>query len=1285
MLVLAALLAGGGFALAKRAGFGIFADTISISNVTVLVKKDSNPLSGAMVSVDDKTFGTGSTGQDGKVTSTLNYGSHKFQAGFPPDCNAQKTENISRATQTVNLDITCGVATPIPTVTTTSTATATKTATATVTSTPAPSGKGTLNIYVSDKSGAPLVATAGILTATGNLTGGTTDSSGFRQVKNLATPAGYRVKAQKTGYQDNVQEISLNAGETKEVRITLYKDGESTPVAATTPTVMPPPVGSTSTVVPTQFDIWIVLSAIKWDGATYDYIKGIRADLLLDGKKIGRYGVSNEKGQIDQLKVLTIQDGIYSIEFSGPGNYDYGKANFSFTKNDLTLYSGASRSIYEKYITLEEKYVQTIKIVDEKTKNPIPNAKFELEETGCGFYFSKVADSNGIIVFDNNDRNKIYAYRENQSCYQQSAVLKISAQDYISGVTVNAEILIDLINAITGKREFNAEISLNKKGAGISKNIINGSVVDEKKTKIADVKLTLLKDYLPTGSWTKSNKDGAFSFSGISPGRYMITPFHLNFCNRKGGYTPFTVNENESIELEIPITECVNATETLPRKISTEVFDKDTLAPIKDVAVYITAETGEFENGYTDYSGKLSTTIEIKSSCNAVSVEIRYPDPTDSTKTISKINKLALEKLDPESGSLSSLRNYTTAFYIESQNKIKKSDLDIKFIVVDEAGAPASGVFVDGNQGNVEFSGLTNKDGEINFARDFTAFISSFIGTPPKEVLDNILAMNYISNSGLTRFSFSGKGASETATYSCILNSDNHKTIRIQLKNIGVSDSISGCSIITPAPIPGASAGTGEVCLSYLDKIGNSLESYQNIELYQSDTENGAFLKSELQQDISNPCFSNVPLGKYYKIKVIKLDSSEIFSGIKKLENTCRINLEAQDCLAKDEIKNYGDQIYFVLSDEAKRVGDDGYYKNLAEKIKKLSKQSKSIRPLLVYFDEEMELNAYANSVPKKVCSGDNKIIENAKLIGYHPALLSWQRKNGLESGVFSVIAHEYGHQVDFANYDERLVSLFDSLKSTKETQQCVWDRIKDGYIGDAPGGFGGHPADDKMEMFATFYSDFFTNHERLYGFIKYRTVENSACQNVLKYLWQYFSENVGKYYDNDDKYFIPVGGKIGSTDYSYEQIRKGDWLQENFDKKTLKEKIAIQYQRLITPVFKTFSKTKLTGAVSEINRWVNEQLSKLGLLGDTGNVHGTITDQNGNRIADAVVQIGVKFGKTNTKGEFFISKVPSGRQKVEKIKTKNGIAQIQSPMPAFLEIKKGETKSVSITVTTLL
>lgn len=341
-LVLATLLAGGGFALAKRAGFGIFADMTSISNVTVLVKKDGSALPGAMVSVDDKTFGTGSTGADGKITGSLNYGSHKFQAGFPPDCSAQKNENIGRAAQTVDLAIICGSPTPTATSTAsptaTATATATKTATPTATSTPAPSGKGTINIFVSDKSGAPLVATTGVLNPiTGNIIGGTTDSSGFRQAKDLIAPAGYKVKAQKTGYQDSVQEVNLNSSETKEARITLYKDSEPTPT----------PTGTVEVggIIDQSSTFKLMLSLI--DAETHSEIAGVKIAVknkiwngknfiyttIREGTIMGGSGIL-----VENLPTSPTDYYGYVVEFSRPDFieeiYDFNKGNFGISLSE---------------------------------------------------------------------------------------------------------------------------------------------------------------------------------------------------------------------------------------------------------------------------------------------------------------------------------------------------------------------------------------------------------------------------------------------------------------------------------------------------------------------------------------------------------------------------------------------------------------------------------------------------------------------------------------------------------------------------------------------------------------------------------------------------------------------------------------------------------------------------------------------------------------------------------------------------------------------------------------
>jgi len=476
--------------------------------------------------------------------------------------------------------------------------------------------------------------------------------------------------------------------------------------------------------------------------------------------------------------------------------------------------------------------------------------------------------------------------------------------------------------------------------------------------------------------------------------------------------------------------------------------------------------------------------------------------------------------------------------------------------------------------------------------------------------------------------------------------------------------------------------------------MGDAYRPKPKLELWVSNTIDGNYTNTDKYLIISIGNYNEIDCyivdpSTFYKVKNIGING-EVSNPIQIKAGETKF-IDFQKCDAKMRFKDYSEDLYFIFDNEVEKSMGAEALDRLAEQIKKLKRQSKNVHPLIVDFTNTSNAGPLARGEQYRCCLGEGKIVENAYVILYAKWYLNSLIKNGNTSQIFSTIAHEYGHTVNtaFPKTTEKFGRIYSQLSRTVGTQQGVWNDIMDGHVGYEPFVLSGHPQDNANEMFASFFNAYFTNHERLYGIIMYHERDGSDEQNILKYMWQYFVENVGKVYDDDDQYFKPLGGKLGTTNYSFDQIRSGQWLEENYRSLSLIDKAELQYQRHIAPVFQTMKFSNVVDAVNKVADWLLNELTRLNMIGDAGIVKGKIIDENGSPVSYSIIQIGPAIGVTNSAGDFTIRNIPSGSIMIEQIVTKDKNDQahqrkIKNPNPRILQIKKGTSIKPTIVVQTI-
>lgn len=254
--------------------------------------------------------------------------------------------------------------------------------------------------------------------------------------------------------------------------------------------------------------------------------------------------------------------------------------------------------------------------------------------------------------------------------------------------------------------------------------------------------------------------------------------------------------------------------------------------------------------------------------------------------------------------------------------------------------------------------------------------------------------------------------------------------------------------------------------------------------------------------------------------------------SIDKLQNLCG---------ATDMIYSNQGDVTIVFENQAMQKEFSSLVPDLVATYNRLANQSKRSKPLVIFIGNlGGKINAYAHR-EKISCPAAG--VQEAWEIDLLAEFLRYMTNLGSKDTINKVLAHEYGHIVQFdlfsgsSFFARQWTMIFNDL-NRNYYGPLVFDMMTDGNAMMAPNQFGGHPWDNERELFASFFASYFMAHDRFDGIIRYHA--SGAAQNIMEYMWQLFSENVGKVYANDNKIYHPIGGKIGT----HGEIRSGAWKQ---------------------------------------------------------------------------------------------------------------------------------------------
>lgn len=921
-----------------------------------------------------------------------------------------------------------------------------------------------------------------------------------------------------------------------------------------------------------------------------------------------------------------------------------------------------------------ERELLKVLIKDKESNLPIYPAKLEILEPGLGLNIVKEADKYGVIKIFEEDREVLNSlmvdgYGERQEI--TSALLKISGDtDKYSSYAETAMFIInDIVLAPYQKNIKTKEYELSAKTEFYSRSICG--IVYSEPDYVGGAKVSLFKNGIVSGAMQTTNPNGEFCFKNVDQGQYMLRAYHKDYYDFKGNYFQFTVDGGGRINIKLflnPIGEYFNDISFYKDLTGIEDYsggdifigkitfiNRNIPKPIPGVHVKLFSNDVLLAEDESNREGALRFVTNGVGGADSYSIEVKYAGSS--------------ENFDLKAQKKSKLFIVEDILFLDNaktdQNTIKNPK--IKFVVIDQNNKRFKNVSVRIDYSDyISFSAKTNSNGEVNFINSFSRQIKNLEDPKLREKIKSVENEFLFADEDIkANFIFS-----DGAVVEYIFNpmQDQGETIEINRE----------------------SSDSGKyVEYDFLDKYGESVFPLPDVELFSSKSVNGKYSPAQTYENTIKG-YGRIQIiddKLFYKIMFSYTDDDgnlrEIWSAPSKFKNYNNVlKIIGQDCEDGSYIKNVTGEATLIIEKEFLEFFSKETINDISSGLIRLRKLNfRNASPLVLSVTDGELFNAFASGERiNNVCFGGGKSETEVSYIGVGAGLIKWLVAHNRMDMLENIIAHEYGHIIDLQIYNkDELNELYKDLISDLDTFSDINNAIKDGFVGLYPGALGGHIEDGSSELFASFYSAYFTNHDRLYGIIEYETIADSPAQNILKYMWQYFAENIGKVRPDDDKIFLPVGGKISNIDYSYSQITRGDWLFKNYQKLALSQKISVQYSRMVKSTLQKYSSEKIAEKFNDLRIWLDKKFNQYVKNKDVGTISGRVYDRSRKPLSGAIIQIGPRIGVTNKSGYFVLFNVPVGLNEVIYIEKDKEIYGLSGRSIKNIEVVKNQKTSVKI------
>ena len=946
-----------------------------------------------------------------------------------------------------------------------------------------------------------------------------------------------------------------------------------------------------------------------------------------------------------------------SIHFSTSSALDSAKDSLYFD-SDITITSAmvttySSQQIIRFSLLVQDKNSLVLLITE--NDQPVPGATVTLSDSTCPEFRPMTIKSNslGLAVAQNSTITR-YLNREIDNC-TYNLELKIRKTGYYTRYS--------FIEYPVG-RQYEIDITkINNTG----QNSIKTRVVDNSNKPYLGAKVNISKTSAPDKilATKYTDAEGYVQFNNYASGQYLVTAHSDKGLSRGGSFRQF-VHDGNSTEVKLFLS-LVSTGVIYPTCI-----DNVTLQPLKDARVTLRDSTEkEVETKSTKANGGTYFIVEVATKYTLQCVYQNHSHTPLAFTTPSLYTDFDKPGFNNQ---------FILATGTDSWPEITKIIVTVKDA---KTGQPIQGAKVNyyaddswsGAQQcqDLEFVSVTDGAGQ-------TALMDNF--SPRADAAADqkcSLTKRLFREGEKVKLRFTHSNYKEYVSYQTVYRGVNPWTteMTVFLRLDGEDNSNGQIEIYDD---------------SWPDSETQAENLYKRIEIYKKDQLGSWQLQKVGVDGLDTVKNESIEVDYYYGVFLPKADG--IYKAIDPVRgiSTEEANWHAGEWKelhfsVKDQIcdasrmtlKTYSSGATWAISGVNYYNDHKDLFPDLDRALVWMQSLSMKIEPLIVAVIPLGDFNAYAEG-EKYDCLG---------LTGAHVIVITQEyidtyfRLNRPDILKYT-LAHEYGHQVYMNGISPSFKSKWDQLYTDINKcadKNCVWQTMLDSNMELDPTNNGGHPWDNANEMFATFYKAYYLQHEQIYG--KITALPNlSNCQNILAYVWQLFSENMGKVYSNDSRFFNPVGGSVSQGKYTFTQITNGSWRNQKFNNLRIDQQANVLYSRFIAPTVGG-ARNAIQSAINKVNALISNILSNGGASQQSGTVYGRVVTTSGAPVDKAIVQIGPRFSLTGTTGYFTMPNVPSGTDDVMKIvngKTNTTLTPT-STSPKTVQVATGSTTTVTLIV----
>ena len=956
-----------------------------------------------------------------------------------------------------------------------------------------------------------------------------------------ASKAGYTVASYNSSTSSYYMVYTSGSSQLANVDIKL-RDNNATatpsPTPSRTPTKTPtrtPSLTPTPSSTPVAAPRYTVVGRVTLDGS--HYLAGLSLSYIRDGEALvaPEKAISTDPGtstsssvynlalQLDPKgKNVTLLLDALPFGVLAPSHYSMQVNLASFVRQP----DGNFLFMFTKDYQLSN-YSVEVKVVDQ-SNSPVNDAKVRIY--GDALNTSRQTDSAGKAVFYGQDIIN-YITNLNSIHLLESEVSKTGFLTSIQSISLNGQTIIIVLSPQIAQSQ--GEVKVN--------------VVDTSNHKLAGAKVSMRLDSVSADPKTKnSNSHGVAEFLQDTDYNFGFASSSENLIFEvfKDGYNDGTSNKSHII-LSVKKGNSYEITLMITRDLAisgnqgVRVLREGTLEGISQAKVEIA--TASPNTDYTDFSGITQNGFSLQE-------QRRYHIKVSADGEVTQERDVTIPVGYFDDDRTNVIDQFT--FYFPEHSQTVKT---VPIIVEDEVGSKISGavVAVDVGGSDAKIIGETAAGGSITYATGFKYLCSLSDYYRDKTLCDQTLPdIKGVSSGQILNISAEANGYLPALNNSMVVITQQKNKPAYAEPIIIKLRKTSGYAVyveVSNLPQLRDDQGNPKVILEEKQPNGSLKDTgIQPIEIP------GKIASPDSDPSSTGTFVFLVPNdprhSKHYYTAAIKPDiysaSAEMFNSTKDVYLS--IDATSSACSKQGTyVKKYsikGHSVSIVFENEKLYTDHKDLYDNkITQRINFMMTYAKVLDPLVITVSDLGQFNAFAN-VGMESCAklGGGQ----SWTINFGSQVIDTFESENQEDLILRVISHEYSHLIQnmltnsngFPEAEWATIwHGIDNLPADQRT--AIWAVFLDSNS--ALSQFGGHPWDNEYEMFASFSQAYFLSHGSLYGRIKYHLTAQE--QNIVEFMWQIFSQRVGKINPDDNTLF--TRRPLVKSNYTFAQIMNGNWI----------------------------------------------------------------------------------------------------------------------------------------------